>query len=425
MFTEMLWWYGVKHQYDLQREAGAAGFFALLSVIGIALGWDSIFYPLLETFKIIDMLEIGGLIVPERGGIHIQSAINILAFFVFICLCIGILTALPMAIVLVFFSILGLTNENSPKAVRFIIGMVFLPFVLIASLITKFLRLIGVMKKENSFQAYVHGNEQLKEVYYGEGKKASFITKNAEVNKDDYFKLYSAQQGNALRYEEVSLEEATKILNKAVPSLERNDEFLVGYHAMYEQWVMLFPNPVPVFASETILDKRPEATPFNYEELSTAQLAHKLNPHAPKPKFHVPATAVKIQYDYVDKKIICGLPMDSFAQVACLDSLSKIAKISGSDAKKMYEIAIQKVGVRSLVNKAHTYAYLIPLAYPMEMSKFMDNSCVNSYYKALQDVPNVQLLAETYKDSVITELGSKSRNGHLWAKEVLHNMESN
>lgn len=412
MLQDLLWLYGAKRQYEIQKEAGLAGLIALVSTFFILWQWDNLFYPFLNAIGLIHLINSSGLI----GGTIRETIINISATFLFFVFALGMAIALPMLLLMFLFSIVS-TNNNRPNPILFSIGLVILPLMLVVYLLYRLLQAAGIMKKSRPETMEQYAKLKSSNMNY----KDSTNNRKQPIEKH-YLQLLTTQEskeGMPTSYVEVSQELAEKILNQAIPSLEENKDYLFGFDEKYKSWYMLLPNPIPVFASETLVDMHPEVTPFNFEKLSKAQIAYTTGSFASKPLFYVPAMPLTFNFDATNQHISMSPVTSHNGFIACVDNLSKIVKVNGLFANQVYEQIAKNKGLQALVKKAHAYAYTIPLAYPIEVHYFNDPSCAFSYYKALQAVPNATELCEFYKDDVVEAVNRKSASGHLWARELV------
>lgn len=413
MLQDLLWLYGAKRQYEIQKEAGLAGLIALVSTFFIIWQWDNLFYPFFEAIGLIHLVSESGLI----GGTIRETIINISATFLFFIFAIGLAIALPMLVLMIILSLVTSNNER-PNPILFALSLVLLPIMLVIYFIYRILRAAGLIKKSRpqTVQQFARQNSTIKSTAKGSNNKKQPV----EVQYLQLFLKQEAEQGITNTYVEVSQEDAKKTLNRAISSLHENTEYLFGFDERYNHWYLLLPNPIPVFASETILDKRPEVTPFNFEKLSLAHLRCSTGyKYAQKPVFYVPAMPLNFVFDPTTQHISMAPVANHNGYIVGVDNLAKFVKVNSKAAQKVYEVIANNKGIQSSVKKAHAYAYTIPLAYPIEVHHFNDSSCTFSYYKALQDVPNASELCEFYKDDVLDLLRQKGASGHLWARELV------
>lgn len=413
MLQDLLWLYGVKRQYEIQKEAGLAGLIALVSTFIILWQWDNLFYPFLEAIGLVHLINVSGLM----GGTIRETIINVSVTFLFFVFALGLAIALPMLLLMILFSFVN-SNSERPNPIVFVVGLVFLPIMLIIYCIYRVLLAAGLIKRSRPQTVQEYAREK------SVAKKGSIKLKQpVEQQYLELLTIQESRQGHPTSYVEVTLEIAQKVLNRAIPSLELNNEYLFGFDEKYNTWYILLPNPIPIFASEAVIDTRPEITPFNFEKLSKAQIGYTTNAYASKPLFYVPALPIKFDFDSTKQIISMSSWVNHNGFIACVDSLSKIVKINGAVAKQVYEEVTKKVGIQALVKKAHAYAYTIPLAYPIEVQYFNDSSCPFSYYKALQSVPNATELCEFYKEEVLRTVRHKSASGHLWARDLVNQLK--
>ncbi|MEV6689632.1 MULTISPECIES: hypothetical protein [Bacillati] len=415
MLSDLLWLYGAKRQYDIQKEAGLAGLIGVVATLFIIMQWDNLFFPFFNTIGLVELVNEAGLVDKTFRETFLNIAFTAL-FFIF---SLGVLMAAPMLILMLIFSVVG-KDSSKPNPFLFALGLFFLPVMFIIYVFYKLLQFIGIVKADPmSVEKYTKQNSEMRNVL------TQSIGKNLDSELLQLLTIQEQQKGISTSYRVLTLEEAVITINRAISSLKENDEFLFAYDEKYKSWYLLFPNPIPVFASEALLDSKPEVTPFNFEKLSKAQLAFSTGSiQAIKPLFYAPALPVSITFDATNK-ITMSLVANHNGFVACLDKLTKLVKVNGSIANQIYEDAIKNVGINELITKAHSYAYVIPLAYPEEVQMFNDPSCTFSYYKALQEVPNTTKYCELYKANVLKTVSNKAAAGHLWAKNLLEHSNNN
>ncbi|MFJ7890509.1 hypothetical protein ACIQYL_20830 [Lysinibacillus xylanilyticus] len=409
MLQDLLWLYGAKRQYDIQKEAGLAGLIGVIATLFIILQWDNLFFPFLNAIGLVELVQDADLVDKTIR----ETFINISLTALFFILALGFSMALPMLFLMSIVAIVG-KDTSRPNPLQFAVGLLFLPIMLAVYIVLKLLQFFGILKDDrDTVEKYINDNVSMKKVVSN--------TKAKQLDSEllHLLTIQENQKGEMVSYNELTHEEAITVLNRAIPSLEDNSDFLFAFDEQYKCWYILFPNPIPVFASETLLDTRPEVSPFNFEKLSRAQLAFSTGSSlATKPLFYVPAIPITFEYD-TTKKIFIKLVSNHNGFVACVDKLAKIVKVKGAFANNIYSCAVKNAGIKTLVNKAHSYAYTIPLAYPEEVNMFKDPSCTFSYYKALQEVPYSTKYCELYKSLVFETVHHKAASGHLWAKGLV------
>lgn len=415
MLSDLLWLYGAKRQYDIQKEAGLAGLIGVVATLFIIMQWDNLFFPFFNAIGLVELVNEAGLVDRTFRETFLNIAFTAL-FFIF---SLGILMAAPMLILMIIFSVVG-KDSSKPNPFLFALGVLFLPIMFIIYVFYKLFQIFGIVKADPmNVEKYTKENSAMRKVV------TQSVDKNLDSELLQLLTIQEQQKGISTSYKVLTQEEAVISLNRAIPSLQKNDEFLFAYDEQYKSWYLLFPNPIPVFASEALLDTKPEVTPFNFEKLSKAQLAFSTGSiTATKPLFYVPALPINITFDATNK-ISMSLVANHNGFVACLDKLTKLVKVNGSIANQIYDEAIKNTGINALITKAHSYAYVIPLAYPEEVQMFNDPSCTFSYYKALQEVPNTTKYCELYKASVFKTVSNKAASGHLWAKNLLEHSNNN
>lgn len=93
MLQELLWMYGAKRQYEMQKENGLAIFISAAIIIFMIWQWDNIFYPLFNSLGLVAIFKNAGLV---NENMVIITVINVVAMILLLSFIVAFLTALPM-----------------------------------------------------------------------------------------------------------------------------------------------------------------------------------------------------------------------------------------------------------------------------------------------------------------------------------------
>jgi len=436
MLRELLWWIHAKQQYDMQKENGFAGLIAILSVIFIVWQWDNIFYPIFNALGLVNIFHNAGLI---NENLTILSVINILATLWLLMVIIALITAFPMFFILLMLRVFGDNNRSKPSALQYAISIVLLPIALVFFVLYKLFEMIGLVSKgPKTLKKYVKEHQEMQDLIQQNPHLA--LNDGSKMALADLYAIQQTMKNDQITCTPLTYDEAVSLLNRAVPYLNGNRIYAFGYSKALNKWYLLLPNPIPAYASKAIELKLSADSPFDYKRQYknySFYLQHpKYKEH--KPHFYTPATFVEFNWDAKKEVITLDLPEQLIAPfapfevfnatVVDIDELDYIVKLEGESIQFFYEKAVDNKGIRDLFDRAHAYAYIIPLAYPEEENYFTceDNS-VLSYYKELQRVPNAMELAFHFKEITHKQLEDFAKDNQ-WARDYLnehHNTEQN
>lgn len=406
MLNDLLWIYGFKRNYDTGKETGLAGLIGLAVTALLLWKWEDVFYPLLQTLGVINFLTQAGLI--DEGNM-VQTVINVIGMGVACSFIIGLAMAIPSTILMVLFLIGGAADKPNP--IKYAIAMLFLPLGIIFLGLYKLLAALKIVSPlERTIHHYVKGNEQM---------KAAF---KSPKTKEQLLELLAIQEGDVMKH--VSQEDARTLLNKAYGTLEKNTDYLFGYSRQHDSWHVLLPTPIPAHASACLMDKKAEESPLNYKPLQLQYIGYVTGtPYTEPPKFYVPSLPVIIEYNAAHDQLMIQLRNDVIATVACVDDL-ELYEMQGAVSAGFYQAQVKTDHrLQKLVEKAHIFSYLIPLATYEEEVTLYQNNIPFSYYAALQKVPNTTKFAEQFKDLVHQTVLERARSGYFWAINLKNDMK--
>ena len=415
MLNQLLALYNVRQNYNIGKASGLAGLVAFIVIFLIGLGWDDIIYPLLTTLGIIDVLTESG-VINNSDPTGVRTLFNLAALYVGSLLILGILIAIPTVVLMTVLGMAGFL-KNAPNPVLFGVGIIFLPFILILTVLFKLLDFIGITKKERNIRTYTNEHPTMKQSL----SKTKDLYGN--VKEENLLELFAIQEG--IVYNELSLNEAHTKINISVKKLSELESFIFGYNPHFKTWHLLLPNPIPFYATEALFGKH-NKSPFNVKEHFTNYLGYKVSDESlPIYDFPIYSPTCFTNVGYVKNlnKIVFTKGNLSTATITNLSDLSKFVQLDGEVIRNEFSNLDEYVGPRMIVKRAHVYSYLIPLAYPME-NEYYDKGYEFSYYKALENVPNAVENIAFYKDEVTKEVNFLANNGNLWAKQLIEHKNS-
>lgn len=416
MIEEIFWYMGMKHQYKLQKEQGAAGLFALIATAFVIWQWDNIFFPILKKTGLVEVAEIGGLIDHSGSALTgLQTFVNIAAFILFILLCIGILSAIPMALFLLAISF------TSAKGNIFImvLGLCLLPLAIIALPIIWLGKKTKVVSETNDINTYVKNNPVL-------GNENMKLKGMPYVPKNEYLGVYARQEtffrNNPTQSKEMSLEEATTYLNHCVKDFQSDVRVLFGYKQERDAWFVLYPSPVPQFATSTLHDVAKNNTggsedPLRFKVLSTRYAMHMerldIYKNGMTNDFFVPAELCEVYYEPFKKRMEL-VQNHNVSTLINLAELDYIYLMDGATTKQLSSTAVKmNTLLTDCMKNAIGLSYYLPLMYfNVEMSRYKNND-PGSYYRALQKVDGAYENFPNHQESFIKVAERMATNSHF------------
>lgn len=419
MLSELLWLYGAKRQYDMQRENGLAGLLTVLGVIFMVWQWDSIFYPLFDTLGLASAFENSGMVT----GTPIHTTINVLATIFVGILLLGLIVSVPTFLLLSVMNLFGSNyNPNRPTAIQYAVSIVLLPILLVAFALVRLLQFVGIFSKPPKTLAdAVKSNPTYKNVY-GNAK----VNHNDKTKLPELYVLQQATRNDHIERTPLTKDEAIKALNIAIASLEMSKDYIFGYHTVREQWYLLTPNPTPVYASKTLANAQANyhnESPYGYNELYMNFFSHQtgLGGYLPEPlEFYVPALPIHFEWDNKIEEFVMELKFEALGTVVTLEMLTDFQRLHGDSINAIYEKACRNYGLNSLTNLAHVLSYLIPMAYPEELNRFKHDD-VPCYFREMKKIPHIDTYAPLYRADVLLEVTNAAQRNSQWAKNFLTN----
>lgn len=422
MLTELLWFASAKQQHDIQRSAGLAGICGILLTLFIVWQWDNIFAPIIRFFGLDDLANRMGLV--QDTPIH--TICNVLVVIVALLIIIAVLCALPSFIVLA----LAAATENK----FLVVPLSYIIFFLLSPIIFCYYM---YLKLNDRFRLN-NGPETLKQHYLRDSNLRNDYKGVEQL--PEQLKLHHLFANQPEREQEgftssaISYNEAVTYLNHAVASIEADRNWLVGYQEDTDQFYVLFPNPLPVYASPCFKDKQvmnyADNSPFGYKELrdkytyylfSQKKDLSYLCTESDKipPSFYVPA--YKFSYKWVNSKIVFEIEDRKIPESLNIERLTTIKKLDGSSIRELFEQIAKQPTVFKAIKNAHIRSYLIPVAYPEEIEYLTDTECTLSYIKELNKVPYTREYASIYRADVKEAAVDYAERGYKWAINYINN----
>lgn len=300
-----------------------------------------------------------------------------------------------------------------------VFGLCLLPFAIIALPFIWLGKKTKVVSETNDIYSYVKNNPML-------GNDKTKLKNMTYVPKSEYLgfmlvKRYFSITGPT-SIQAMTLEEATKHLNHCVKDLESEVRVLFGYNQKYDAWFVLFPSPIPQFATSTLHDVTRNNTggsedPLHYKYLSnsysTYMREYELYKSVMTKDFYVPAEQCEIYYEPFKKHM-------EFVQnhnVSTLINLAELDAIYLMDNSMIKQLSVTAVKTNTLLvncmKNAIGLSYYLPLMYfNTEMARLMVTILVviTAHYKRLRGAyeyfPN-------HQESLIRIAESMATNSHF------------
>ncbi|MDD1505078.1 hypothetical protein PVA17_20255 [Lysinibacillus sp. CNPSo 3705] len=405
MLNDLLWLYGTKRQYDMQKENGLAGIIGILVTFLIVWQWNDWFYPIFESVGLVSIAKKIGL----NTGTPIHTTINVLGLIVGLILIFFILVAISTFLILSMLNLFGSNfNSNRPTPLQYAFSLLLLPLMIVIYPIFKLMKGLKIIRPDSteSFKELnkeiIHGSSSSIEESY----TAVFVS---QEQKDDVTANRTV----------ISQKEAISTLNRAIASLEDMSDYVFAYSDSDKTWYLLTPNPIPPYASKILVESSPQKTPYNYEELyerfvnNTEQIAD----------FYVPASKVDIFWDENSNHITLDVTDKGSGYIFNCTNATKFEKLQGNSIEKLYKKATNKFHLNHLSSRAHVLSYALPLAYPEEIERYK-SPVTPSYYRELQKVPYIDAFAPLYRADVIQEVKNAAARNNKWAIDYLTNLQN-
>lgn len=399
MLTNLLWFLEAKMQYQKQREQGLAGLLALLLVLFMAWKWNSIFYPLFDKLGIVTLVGKLGLINEEMG---LYTIINITVFIFYLSLFFA-LALLAISVIGTALSLFGVSKLGS----NLIWGSLF---ILLSPIV--FTGLYFERKKQRKTP---EGQSTMQYVYSHDKQLKPLLRKYKDLTKGP--RMYELYQEQSIREQRaitfISMNDIKLHLNRAVASVADNRNWLLGYDRTNEQWHILFPNPLPEYASKMAEYNhfKPYNSIFNYKKYDIEQLLVE-NGQAGSEGFYVPSLPIDFTWNSEEKRILPTVKEK--AKVGLLNTkFMKTMRLHEDDTAQLFEEVSHREDVANWVTTAHIMVYFIPTAFPSDTPYAAEKR----FYHAMKDIPNVDTFFPIYTADVEACKAYFKQQGKDWHTE--------
>lgn len=336
MLTDLLWFLGAKQQYDKQKQQGLAGLMGILFVIFMVWKWDELFYPILDKLGLVAMAGRVGLI----HDLPVMTVINVIAMI--------FLLAIFFAIALVVISV-GQYLLILPMAV------ILLPFKLIKMMFLKKQSGVKVTGFATPEAAYKRNTELTPLISQYKNEKSNmkmFRYYEEQVNRSDESGSVTLLKGE---------EKVKNVLQRVVASIKDDREWLVYYHESTEQWYILFPNPLPEFASPAFKSdylSYSDKTLYDFDMLGVSKFMGEPSPYV------VPG--LPISFEWTGTEITPKIIQEKRDIVEVkVEWRMKTYQIKTSAMKALFDEVAQLGSVERAMKEAILALYIIPIAHPI------------------------------------------------------------
>ncbi|MDX1806600.1 MAG: hypothetical protein R3267_06215 [Paenisporosarcina sp.] len=402
MLTDLLWFLGAKQQHDMQKEQGAAGLFGLLLVIFMVWKWESIFYPLFNNLGLVGMAERIGLV----HELPVMTVINVIALIFVVSVFIA-LGAFGFVVIGGIFLMIG-SSEKGQTFLAYATIILFFPIIL----------LFLIFHKRNGYatpeKAYAK-NKELKPL----------ITKyKNEQQGFKHFYYYLEQSKRKDANVEFPLfmgvDKIKPLLQRAVASIKDNREWLVAWNEKEDQWYIVFPNPLPEFASPAFKSdqNRTNKPLYDYKSLCIQKPESYSSPDAWNYYCGYTVPAIRINFKWNGLEFVPSLAQasnDTFVETFKVTSLTHAFRINTPDMATLYNEVAELYVVQKAIKEAHLAIYLIPLAFPSEPG--FNNT--KEFLEELNTIPNTDVFAPIYAAEVHERIVHYAECGRQWAIDLI------
>ncbi|MEK5071679.1 hypothetical protein [Sporosarcina sp. FSL K6-1508] len=421
MYTDFLWLLGAKQQYDRQKELGLAGLSGLLLVIFMVWKWDSIFYPLASKFGFVSLAERFGLI---NDDLAIMTLINVSAVLFFLALFIA-LGSFILVVVGCSLMVVG-GSQLGKRLLGFAAFILFFPLILIFMIVTQYRR-STTLEDKGSLRNTYRDDSTLKPLL----KKFKHHAKPLE-----YFHLYEEQinrENDESNVDFASAEVILAKLNRAVASIKDDRDWLFGYDETEEQWYVLFPNPLPTFASPCAEynQMNPYDAILEYQKYNVRGFTENEND---RDGFHVPAMPIDFLWEWTEARIKPSIQFEKVpmwvgssdmverAQMVIKNTkLLKTFNINSPDVPVLFNSIAEHEILEKWNRNAHVVLYLIPIVF----LPFLPNpvSSERLYNNAISNIRHVDVFSPIYAADVENHLAYFKNIGKNWSNTWFKNVK--
>ncbi|EAR66124.1 hypothetical protein B14911_10332 [Bacillus sp. NRRL B-14911] len=390
MFTELLWLYEAKLQYNRQKMQGLTGLVALLTVIFLVWKWNDWFYPLFKSIGLVGLAERTGLV----SDLSVVTVINVLAIIFLLCL---FFSVIALGVVLIGFLLLVFgASKIGQGLITLAIFPLAIPYFLFAQ----------NKNRKGSLENYYRRHEDLKPLLKKHG--------NLDTTVRD-FHLYIEQLKRNDSSVKVTVldnifDDAKKYLNQVIPSVKNNTTCLIGYQRNSNKYYVLFPNPLPTSASRSF-DKSYKGEGL-YGFISQCKDFYPISRLSSPSRYYVPGLPVTIRW--ADEKL--SLTIDQSSKVQTLD-INLLDEFYLFDSKEfsinMSHLVSKRDDLHEVMRRAHIAFYLLPIAYPQVDG--MSHYGWSLFMKDAKEVLNADVLKPIYEADIQKEIIKHAKDGEKWA----------
>ncbi|MCM3318060.1 hypothetical protein M3603_15690 [Rummeliibacillus stabekisii] len=422
MLTDLLWFVSAKQQHDIQKSAGLAGICGVLLTLFIVWQWDNIFSPIIHFIGLEHLINQLGLV--QDTPIH--TIYNVLIMGVAALVIIAVLFTLPTMLVLA----LAAATENKWLSflLSYIVFFFLSPIIFCCYLYIKLNERYRLDKGPETLKQHYLRDPQLRDDY----KEVEQLPEQLKLHQ-----LYTKAIGSDQTATTLSYTEAVTHLNRAVASIETDRQWLIGYQKDNDQFYVLFPNPLPVYASPCFKDKTEnddDYSTFGYKDLRFKYDLHLMS-NNPKdtyyylysdtdkkaPSFYVPA--YKISYHWDDTSIQIDFRKRSYIDSVNVEELTMILKYEEPYTHELFDRIAQQDTVFETIKEAHMRSFLIPIAFPEELEYYNDPERL-SYIRELNKVPYIREYSSIYRADVEEAAIYYADHGSKWAIEYIQGLKN-
>ncbi|TYS60661.1 hypothetical protein FZD47_20855 [Bacillus infantis] len=390
MLRDLLWFWDAKNQYQLQKAQGLAGLIGILFVIFFVWKWEETFYPFFNMVGLVGFAERTGLV----SDLSVMTVINIMGVIFVLCLAYAI-----VAVAAVFFGILLLMFASS-KVGENIIALALLPimspFIIIGANKLKKETMGGAFKDMKTLNSIQKKYKDLKPTNHN-------------------FQLYLhklEEQDESFQLDKWSLSASKSIshLNKVLPSVKDDTNWLIGYLKPLDKLYLIFPNPIPAMASQSF-DKKYKGVGI-YGFTSQHWRANSSVPGS-KGDYYFPVLEIGVKWKDGDLKMI----VEDSAQIEAenIYLIDDLYQLKGRHIDAVFkEINDNRPDVSEAIKRAHIAFYLLPIAYG-DLEEKERTSESDLFFKQCGEVRNADVYSPIYAADVQEEIIKYAKDGEAWA----------
>lgn len=391
MLNELLWLWDAKLQYERQKAQGLAGLTAILSVILLVWKWDEWFYPLFENIGFVGLVERTGLV----HDLSVVTIINVIAVIFFISLFIA------ATCFSVFFLGFLLICIGASKVGQTIIFLATFP------VIVPFLLFFPKRKEKKALRKVASSAKELKEIQ----KKYKHLD-NEERNWNLFLEQLNRtdEDFKVEKWEPFQNMEAKKHLNRVLPSIKENTDFLIGYHKYEKKLYILFPNPLPAPISRSFEIGIEESGLYGFEGQCLSEMKG-LSMLSPSPSYYVPALGVTVVQG--EDKLHLIVEQSTTVKPFDLYWMADYYRVQSTELKELIRsLSKERIDLQRCLQQAHVAFYLFP-TYSHKREVITDGKV--KYFNESKNVLHADTFRGLYQADVEKEIIKYAKDGEEWA----------